>query len=347
MKGKLLQRFIEEAPVAVAMFDRDLRCLAASPRWLAEHKLDSSIIGRIADEIDPSQAGLREFLDLALAGECIARPEVQRRLPDGSIRLTRMQMGPWRGDDGEIGGAIVFIEQVEGAPYPLSVESAFLATLAHQLRNPLATINLTIEMLEAAASPTGPERAAFARASRQGRRLARMVEDLAAFSLISQGKIRLRKERFDLALLLTEVAGFAGSRIADKGVGLSLRLPEAPLLVYGDRAHLKQIIDSLLDNAVKFSDPGGRIDVEARSSGAEALVIVRDTGVGIPRDQLETIFEFSGEIDRDHRQKAAGLGVTLALARQVLLLHGGGVQAHSEGPGMGSEFALRLPVHVD
>ena len=86
MKGKLLQRFIEEAPVAVAMFDRDLRCLAASPRWLAEHKLDSSIVGWRVDEIDPSQARLRESLGLALAGECVACPEVRRRLPDGSLR---------------------------------------------------------------------------------------------------------------------------------------------------------------------------------------------------------------------------------------------------------------------
>ncbi|CAJ0874686.1 hypothetical protein AMST5_02625 [freshwater sediment metagenome] len=347
MKGKLLQRFIEEAPVAVAMFDRDLRCLAASPRWLAEHKLDISIIGRRADEIYPSSAGLREFLGLALAGECVACPEVRRRLPDGSLRLTRIQMGPWRGEDGEIGGVVVFIEQVESAPDPRYEESALLARLAHQLRNPLATINLTIEMLEAAASPTGPEQAALARASRQGRRLARMVEDLAEFSLVSQEKIRLRKERFDLALLLTEAAGFAGGNITDKGVGLSLRLPETPLHVYGDRARLKQIIDSLLDNAVKFSDSGGRIDVEARSSGADAIVIVRDNGVGIPRDQLESIFEFSGEINRDHRQKSAGLGVSLALARQVLLLHGGGVEAHSDGPGKGSAFALRLPFHVD
>jgi signal transduction histidine kinase len=347
MQCKILQHFIEAAPVTVAMFDRDLRYMAASPRWLSEHKLSGPLIGRKADDVDPSQAALREFLGLALAGEWLAGPEDRRRLPDGSVLLARTRMGPWRGDDGAIGGIVVFIEMTESRPDPRSVGGAFLATLAHRLRNPLATVNLTIEMLEADASPNATARAALARARRQGLRLARMVDDLAEFSSLSQKNICLRKDRVDLGPLLAEAASLVDGRLTEKGVRLVLRLPETPLPVFGDPARLKQIIDGLLDNAVKFSQPGGRIDVEARARGADAIVTVRDNGVGIPPDQLATIFDFSRQTNPDHRKKAAGLGVSLALARQLLLLHGGGVEAHSDGPGKGSEFALRLPFHLD
>lgn len=342
--GRELQHFIDQAPFTVAMFDRDKRYMAASTRWLSEYGLDRPIAGRKAGDADPLRPCLSDFERCALSGESVACADLRRLMPDGSIRWRRLQMRPWRGANDEIGGVVVFIEDVDEATHHRLVESA-LATLAHALRNPLATINLTIEMLEAGSSE-GVERLALTRAARQGRRLVRMIDDLAEVSAVIQGKIRLREERIDLALLLRKAAERIGGQTVEKAARLALNLPEAPMPVFGDRARLEQIFVDLLDNAVRFSERGARIDIEARIEGTEAVVTVRDEGAGIPGDQLSTIFELFHGASSDRTHKPNGLGVTLALARRLLVLHDGWLEAHSDGPGKGSEFTVRLPLRL-
>ncbi len=342
--GREFQHFVEQAPVTVAMFDRDMRYMAASPRWLSEHKLDSPVAGQKLGDGDPLQPRLVDFERCALAGECVACPDHHCLMPDGSFRWRRMQMRPWRRMNDEIGGVVIFIEDIDDAAHRRLVESA-LSRLAHELRNPLATINLTIEMLEAGASD-GVERQALTRARRQGRRLVRMIDDLAEVSSHIQGKIRLRKERIDLALLLPEMAERIAARVAEKAARLALNLPEAPLPVFADRARLEQIFLGLLDNALKFSKAGARIDIEALASGADVIVTVGDEGVGIAREQLAEIFEFFHNTEPAKAHKPNGLGVTLALARRLLVLHGGWLEADSDGPDKGSKFILRLPLHI-
>lgn len=341
--GRQLQYFVEQAPVTVAMFDRDMRYMAASPRWLYEHKLDSSVVGRKVGDGDLLQPRLVDFERCALAGENVACPDHQCLMPDGSFRWRRMQMRPWRRTNDEIGGVVIFVEDIDDATHRRLVESA-LSRLAHELRNPLSTINLTIEMLEAGASE-GVERQSLTRARRQGRRLVQMIDDLAEVSSHIQGKISLRKERVDLALLLPEAAERIAGRMAEKAARLALNLPEAPLPVFADRARIEQIFVALLDNALKFSRAGARIDLEARASGAEVIVTVCDEGAGIPREKLAAIFEFFHDAEPESAHRPNGLGVTLALARRLLVLHGGWLEAESDGPGKGSKLVLRLPLH--
>lgn len=342
--GRELRHFVEQAPVTVAMFDRDMRYMAASPRWLSEHKLDSAVVGRKVGDCDLLQPRLVDFERCALFGECVACPDHHCLMPDGSFRWRRMQMRPWRRADDEIGGVVIFVEDIDDATHRRLVEGA-LSRLAHELRNPLATINLTIEMLEFGASE-GVERQALMRARRQGRRLVRMIDDLAAVSSHMQGKLRLQKERIDLALLLPEAAERIVGGTAEKAARISLNLPEAPLPVFADRARLEQIFFGLLDNALKFSRAGARIDIEARASEAEVIVTVCDEGAGIPREKLAAIFEFFHDAEPERAHRPNGLGVTLALARRLLVLHGGWLEADSDGPGKGSKFVLRLPLHI-
>jgi len=220
----------------------------------------------------------------------------------------------------------------------------FLATLAHELRNPLAPIRSAIQFLQLQ-SPAEP-RLTHARAiiDRQSQVMVRLVDDLLDLSRITRGHISLQKKPLKLEDVITSAIDGCRTMIEAQRHELIVSMPAEPILVNGDSTRLAQIIANLLTNAAKYTPPGGRIEVIATRASQEAVISVRDNGIGIPADMLGTIFEMftqvTSSIDRAH----GGLGIGLTLARQLAEMHDGSIEARSSGLGRGSEFLLTLPV---
>jgi signal transduction histidine kinase len=253
-------------------------------------------------------------------------------------------------------------------------KDAFLATLAHELRNPLAGISNALEVLHRAEAGTPTCERALAAARRQVRHQARMLDDLLEVARITRGTVDLHRERRDLGELVRHAAQDAQPALEGAGLTFSLSLPGEPVWVMADAMRLTQVIAHLLDNARRFTDAGGQVLVEVEgpescscsssssvvppvsrtttrtstsTMGGEsstAVVRVRDTGRGIPVELLSDIFEPLVQAPRGHERAANGLGLGLALVRGMVELHGGRVSAASEGPGRGAEFTLSLPI---
>ncbi|MGY6217208.1 PAS domain S-box protein [Methylolobus aquaticus] len=220
----------------------------------------------------------------------------------------------------------------------------FLATLAHELRNPLAPLSAALEIMRTAgdAAPTPP--ALRDMMERQLTHLVRMVDDLLEVSRITRGKIELRKERVNLATAVDHALETSQPLIEGGNHRLIVSLPSKPLIVEADPVRLTQVIANLLNNAAKYMDQGGSIHVRAERSGDEAMLSVRDEGIGIAAENLPRVFELFGQIDRSLNRAQSGLGIGLALVRRLVEMHGGRVDARSEGLGLGSEFVVHLPL---
>ena len=218
----------------------------------------------------------------------------------------------------------------------------FLGMLAHELRNPLAAIMNAGEVLDRTAADTRAARLT-AVVKRQARALARMVDDLLDVSRVTLGKIRITKEPLLLNELVTRVAEGAREAVTKAEQTLEVHVDAQPVPLEGDVTRLEQVLSNLLNNAVKFTPPGGRITVTAGREGAEAVVRIRDTGIGIEPGLLSKVFDLFVQAETSLDRSQSGLGIGLALVRQVVGLHGGTVKAFSEGLDKGSEFVVRLP----
>jgi PAS domain S-box-containing protein len=219
----------------------------------------------------------------------------------------------------------------------------FLAMLAHELRNPLAPIRNALQIMK----QTGADAAMRGRVremmERQVQHMTRMVDDLLDVSRITRGKIELRKEVVDLASVVGRTVEATRPLIEDRRQELTVDLPSGPVHLEADPTRLEQVLANVLNNAAKYTDHGGHIWLTARQEGGEFVLRVRDTGVGILADMLPRIFEPFVQSDRVLHQSQGGLGIGLTLVRSLVEMHGGTVTAHSEGPGKGSEFIVRLP----
>jgi PAS domain S-box-containing protein len=220
-------------------------------------------------------------------------------------------------------------------------KDSFLATLAHELRNPLAPIRYATQLMRPG---TPPEMAADARRmiERQLEHMARLLDDLLDVSRITRGTLEIRRDTLDLRAAVRHAIDAARPLADAVEHDIRVELPDNPLPVCGDETRLIQVVGSLIDNAIKFTNPGGTIFVSAAIDGAMVVATVRDTGRGISADLLPTIFEMfvQGE---PHSQVQSGLGIGLALAKQMVDLHGGRIEAYSDGPRRGSEFRVLLP----
>ena len=223
----------------------------------------------------------------------------------------------------------------------------FLAMLAHELRNPLAPIRTGLDILR-----LGGDRATADRVlpmlQRQVDHMVRLVDDLLEVSRITGGKVELRRERVDLATVLQSAIETSKPLIDAAHHGLAIELPGDPLIVDADPVRLSQVIANLLNIAAKYTEDGGRIRVTAfrggNGDGDHAIVTVEDNGTGIPRDMLTRIFDLFTQAERSYQRAQGGLGIGLTLVRSLVTLHGGSVEAASDGPGRGSVFTVRLPL---
>ena len=219
----------------------------------------------------------------------------------------------------------------------------FLAVLGHELRNPISSISNCVRTLQPGVDDAKAEGIRVMMA-RQVAHLVRLVDDLLEVSRISQGRIALRKERIDLVQVVKDATAFSRPLFTEFRHRLTVSLPSAAIPLEADPTRLAQVLINLLSNAAKFTAPGGRIAISTRVEDGEVIVSVRDNGVGIPPDELPRIFELFTRFDRGLDPPHTGLGVGLALSRNLVELHGGRIEARSDGLGRGSEFVVRLPI---
>jgi PAS domain S-box-containing protein len=231
-------------------------------------------------------------------------------------------------------------------------KNEFLATLAHELRNPLSPICNAIQVIRLEGNAPGRLLELRDMLDRQAHQLSRIVEDLLDMTRIVEGKIELRKERVELSTAVATALESSRSLIDRSGHHLTVKLPAEPVYLEADPVRLAQVLTNLLHNAAKFTDAGGHIwltarrDVGSKPPG-EVVLSVRDTGIGIPADLLPHIFEMFTQGDRSVGRTRSGLGVGLTLVRSLVRMHGGSTEVHSAGPGQGSEFIVHLPLAPD
>lgn len=315
----------------------------------AEEMIGQSILRIIPPELHGQE---EEILARLRRGERVEHFETLRLARDGRLIDVSLTVSPIRNQAGEVVGASKIARDISKRKQAeLLLRDAdrrkdeFLATLGHELRNPLGTVRNAAELLCRAEQPRPELRTACGILDRQLRLMSRLVDDLLNVSRIASGRLHLRREPLDLGALLLDVTESLRHLFESKDQQLTYSLGTAVVRVSGDRDRLVQVFSNLLHNASKFTQPGGHIDVTVRHKGRTALVSVRDDGIGIPPHLLNEVFELFQQVGRDAGQGSqGGLGLGLALARNLAHLHGGEVQAHSEGTGRGTEFTVELPI---
>ena len=220
----------------------------------------------------------------------------------------------------------------------------FLATLAHELRNPLAPLRNGLQLMKLAKSDSETVARSRVMMERQLEQMVRLIDDLMDLSRISRGKVELRKKRIDLAKVIEQAVETSRPLIDSFGHELIVDLPLHPITVDADLIRLAQVFSNLLNNAAKYSEQGGRIHLSVARQGSDVVASVKDTGIGISRDQLPHIFEMFSQVDRSLEKAHGGLGIGLTLVKRLMELHGGSVTAKSDGNGLGSEFIVRMPI---
>ncbi|MGH7401475.1 MAG: CHASE3 domain-containing protein [Candidatus Rokuibacteriota bacterium] len=248
-----------------------------------------------------------------------------------------------------VGVVLVFRDITERRGSERALEDAnrrkdeFLAMLAHELRNPLAPIRNAAHTLGLLGAGDDRIRWVAGVIERQVGLMTRLVDDLLDVSRITSGQITLRQEPVSVRAILAQAMETARPSAESRKQTLEVDVPEAAGRVNGDPVRLAQAVGNLLDNAIKYTDEGGRIQLHARAEGEEILVRVRDTGAGIHPELLPHVFDLFTQADRSLERKQGGLGIGLTLVRRLVEMHGGRVEATSAGPGLGSEFTIRLP----
>ncbi len=220
----------------------------------------------------------------------------------------------------------------------------FLATLAHELRNPLAPIKAVVELLHSKVLVDPQVLWSRGVLERQVGQIARLVDDLMEVSRVAEGKLELRRESVDLSAVIRQSIEGSQALIDASSHTLSLVLPDDPIVLDADPARLVQVVQNLVNNAAKYTPTGGAINVTVAREGDEALVTVKDNGIGIASEHLPTIFGIFAQLEPGLARSQGGLGIGLSLVRSLVERHGGTVVALSDGSGKGSEFVVRLPI---
>jgi PAS domain S-box-containing protein len=220
----------------------------------------------------------------------------------------------------------------------------FLATLAHELRNPLAPICNALQIIGLAGDNLALMSQARCMMERQLTQMVRLIDDLLDVSRITRNKLELRHESVELAVAVQCAVDTARPLIEAAQHRLTITLPQEPVLLHADLIRLAQVFSNLLTNAAKYTERGGEISLTAERQGGDLVVRVKDTGVGIPCDKLAHVFDLFVQVDRSLERSQGGLGIGLTLVKRLVELHGGSVAASSDGPGKGSVFTVRLPL---
>jgi PAS domain S-box-containing protein len=354
--------FVENMPQSVATVDEDGTVVYCNHRLTELFKEPHTrVIGAPLRDLVAAHDRAAYAELLSRGKEKPTRGEVQLRRADGGLVPVALAFEPLPRDSGPLIG--VFItdltvqkqhEQLVSAQAALQEadrrKNEFLAMLAHELRNPLAPISNAIDILRTASNDSSAVQSISAMLERQVGQMVRLVNDLLDVSRISRGRPELHKIRVELSSVVEQALDSIRPIATSMSHELLVSLPSTPVYLDGDAVRLIQVFANLLDNACKYTKKGGRVQVTAEvprsepDRPGEVVVRIRDTGIGILPDQLSRIFEMFAQVDTSLERPRGGLGIGLTLVKSLVEAHGGRVEAHSDGPGQGSEFVVRLPV---
>jgi PAS domain S-box-containing protein len=314
--------------------------------YLAEEIIGKHITTIIPHELHQQE---REILAQLRAGQRIDHFDTVRVRKDGSFVDISLTVSPIRDGSGRIIGASKVARDItERKRLERELKLAdqrkdeFLATLAHELRNPLAPIRMAADVIARTPLHAGA-RSACEIIQRQVSQMARLVDELLDVARINTGRINLMREPLDVREVISMAIESCRPGLESKSHALRISMPQEPLVVAGDRVRLAQVFANILGNAVKYTSPNGLIEVTARTDGERAAVSFKDNGVGINPARLNEVFELFCQLDRSYGDTTSGLGIGLALAQRLVQMHDGQIEAQSNGPGTGSEFIVRLP----
>jgi two-component system CheB/CheR fusion protein len=347
----LLNSLLRTVPDAIYFRDargRFIRVNEAMAQRLGLGSADATIDKTIFELPDHARALALHRADEAVlrSGEPQNYSLEQRVLDDGSEGWDLVSRLPLRDRDGQIVGVIAIFRDVteqkradEKIREGVRRRDEFLAMLSHELRNPLGAMVTATALLK-----NGGGGRLLEVLDRQSRQMARLLDDLLEASRVTQNKIELRKGVVAVETALDEACEVIRPQLVERGIELQVDPAAQPILIDADPARLQQIYVNLLSNAVKYTQRGGHIWVRCQVEDGMAAVRIRDDGAGIPRAMLGSIFELFVQSHRTLDRAAGGLGVGLTLVRALVEMHGGSVEAHSDGEGKGSEFVIRLPL---
>jgi PAS domain S-box-containing protein len=353
---QLLRLVIDTVPHYIFAKDRDGRFLFVN-RFMAEQNGFASpdaMIGLSEADSAPDKAQAEAFLkadrEVIDSGKPAHIPEEVVTDVAGRIRVVQTVKIPFTFPSpprpAVLGVAVDITERVRAEEALKEADrrkDEFLATLAHELRNPLAPIRNALEILKLAEGNARLAAEARGTMDRQVGHMVRLIDDLLDVSRISRGKLRLQAKRIELADVIRSAVEVSRPPIEAAGLSLTVELPPGPVLLDADPTRLAQVFTNLLNNAAKFTDAGGQVSLTAEPLGGEVVVRVRDTGIGIAATDLPRVFDPFTQADRGLARVHGGLGIGLTLVKRLTEMHGGTVSAHSAGPGTGSEFVIRLP----
>jgi PAS domain S-box-containing protein len=343
----------DAAPVMIWVSGVDKQCTWFNKTWLefVGRSMEQEVGNGWSENVHPDDFDrcLRTYVEGFDARQPFSMAYRLKR-GDGEYRWVLDSGVPRYGLDGVFDGYIgscFDITERQRAEHALQEETRrkdeFLAILSHELRNPLAPVRMAVTLLNKIAQSEPQLEQVRDIIDRQTSQLTRLLDDLLDVSRISSGKIALRKDRLNLAIAVASAVEAIRPQIDAGKHELVVELPPVPVYVDGDVTRLSQVFANLLSNAARYTEKSGRITLNVSREGNEAVVRLTDPGIGIESTQLTHIFEMFAQVDQSLERGQGGLGVGLALARKLVELHGGTIQARSEGLGKGSEFTVRIP----
>lgn len=360
---RALQRVLATAPVPIAIaHDAGCRYITANRALAGLLRLptDANISLTPPPGEQPAYRIQRNGVDipaaelpmqLAIATRAFVRNDIEIVRRDGSVAYIQNDVEPLHDANGAVYGCVsVCVDLTARRLAEMALVDAdrrkdeFLATLSHELRNPLAPLRSALEVIRLAGGDAGTIEKARATMARQLGHLVRITDDLLDLARITQSKMDLRHERLDLREVLQSAVESSRPALVALGHTFSVELPPTPLWADADFTRLSQVFSNLLNNAAKYTDHGGRIRLAATAAPRLATVTIDDNGIGISAVTLPVIFDMFRQLRRSRGRTQSGLGIGLALARRLVALHGGAIEAHSPGEGHGSTFTVTLPL---
>ena len=361
LTARLLASIVESSNDAIISKSLDgiIQSWNAAAERLFGYTSEQAVGRHISLIIPPERLSEEEQIVASLKeGKRIEHYETERVRSDGQRITVSLTISPIKDDSGNVIGASKIARDVterklmEDDLRRLAADlfaadrrkNEFLATLAHELRNPLAPMSNMLEVLKRSNGDTEILKRAHDTIERQLAQMVRLVDDLLDWNRITHDRLELRRSEVELSSVIQQAVEVAHPLIDAAGHKLIVDLPKEPIYLNADRARLAQLFGNLLNNSSKYTSPEGTISLTAKRIDGEVLVAVKDNGAGIPRDKLNSIFDMFMQVDRTSEQSQAGLGIGLTLVKRLTEMHGGSIEARSDGAGQGSEFVVRLPV---